>query len=113
MQRSITLPSAVSSENAEARIENGVLSLRLPKAAGRHAAPDQRFVRLRRRERLNGGIGPDSLTSDSGHGARERDRTAEGDRVTEESQESFPGQRSAVVDAGEELRAASHRYLAA
>src|SRR5919202_4200174 len=32
LQRSVTLPSAVSSEQAEARIENGVLSLRLPKA---------------------------------------------------------------------------------
>src|SRR3982074_1408739 len=30
LQRSITLPTQVSSENAEARIENGVLSLRLP-----------------------------------------------------------------------------------
>src|SRR5713226_7980307 len=34
MQRSITLPVPVSSENAEARIENGVLSLRLPKTHG-------------------------------------------------------------------------------
>src|SRR5438309_213238 len=31
LQRSITLPAPVSSEHAEARIENGVLSLRLPK----------------------------------------------------------------------------------
>src|SRR5260370_10959930 len=30
-QRSITLPTPVSSEKAEARIEHGVLSLRLPK----------------------------------------------------------------------------------
>ncbi|MCA1647069.1 MAG: Hsp20/alpha crystallin family protein, partial [Chloroflexi bacterium] len=34
LQRSITLPAPVSSENAEARIENGVLSLRLPKTRG-------------------------------------------------------------------------------
>src|SRR5438876_11049819 len=33
LQRSFTLPSSVSSENAEARIENGVLVLRLPKTA--------------------------------------------------------------------------------
>ena len=33
-QRSITLPSPVSSENAEARIDYGVLSLRLPKLQG-------------------------------------------------------------------------------
>src|ERR671932_431382 len=32
LQRTLTLPASVSSENAEARIENGVLSLRLPKA---------------------------------------------------------------------------------
>src|SRR5919202_6189348 len=32
LQRTVTLPASVSSENAEARIENGVLSLRLPKA---------------------------------------------------------------------------------
>src|SRR5207253_10630705 len=34
MQRSITLPAPVSSDNAEARIENGVLTLRLPKVQG-------------------------------------------------------------------------------
>src|SRR5918911_4141532 len=32
LQRSITLPSAVRSDRAEARVENGVLTLRLPKA---------------------------------------------------------------------------------
>jgi len=88
MQRSITLPSAVSSENAEARIENGVLTLRLPKLQGAQA----------RRISVSSGAGgasgstaasPAHLTSDSGHGTG-RDRTAEGDRVTEESQESFP-----------------------
>ena len=34
IQRSITLPSPVSSEHAEARIEFGVLALRLPKVQG-------------------------------------------------------------------------------
>src|SRR6266567_1898440 len=34
MQRSITLPTPVSSDNAEARIENGVLTLRLAKVQG-------------------------------------------------------------------------------
>ena|SRR5579859_6741073 len=34
LHRSITLPAPVSSENAEARIDNGVLSLRLPKTQG-------------------------------------------------------------------------------
>src|SRR6185437_5075066 len=37
MQRTITLPSTVSSDNAEARIEHGVLTLRLPKAQGAQA----------------------------------------------------------------------------
>src|ERR1051326_2945737 len=34
MQRSITLPSPVSSDKAEARIEHGVLTLMLPKLQG-------------------------------------------------------------------------------
>jgi HSP20 family protein len=66
LQRTITLPSPVSSDNAEARIENGILTLRLPKA------------QTARPHRIAVGT----------HGSR--DRTAEGDRVTEESQESFP-----------------------
>ncbi|HEY2596141.1 MAG TPA: Hsp20/alpha crystallin family protein [Chloroflexota bacterium] len=37
MQRTITLPSPVSSENAEARIEHGILTLRLPKLQGAQA----------------------------------------------------------------------------
>ena len=72
MQRSITLPSSVSSENAEARIENGILILRLPKLQG---------VQARRIAVVPGKAEADS----SG-----RDHTAQGDRVTEESQESFP-----------------------
>lgn len=72
MQRSITLPSPVSSDNAEARIENGVLSLRLPKLQG---AQSTRRITV-------------SHGEPSRHGSR--DHTAEGDKVTEESQESFP-----------------------
>ncbi len=95
-QRTITLPSAVSSENAEARIEHGILSLRLPKLQGAQA---------RRISVSTGANSPaESSTSGStsgptistpatgpaepGHGGR--DQTAEGDKVTEESQESFP-----------------------
>src|SRR5919202_574915 len=37
MQRSVTLPAPVSSDNAEARIEHGVLTLRLPKVQGAQA----------------------------------------------------------------------------
>ena len=73
MQRSITLPSAVSSENAEARIENGVLVLRLPKVLGGEA----------RRIAVTTGAGKPAVKGG-------RDHTAEGDKVTEESQESFP-----------------------
>ncbi len=75
LQRAITLPSPVSSENAEARIEHGVLSLRLPKLQGAQAA---------RRIAVSTG-----QQSPAPHGSR--DHTAEGDKVTEESQESFPG----------------------
>jgi HSP20 family protein len=86
LQRSISLPVPVSSENAEARIENGVLSLRLPKTQGVEA------------RRINvASSSPSSTTpiqsgagtpSNKAHGGR--DQTAQGDRVTEESQESFP-----------------------
>jgi len=74
-QRTITLPSAVSSDNAEARIEHGVLALRLPKLQGAQAA-----------RRINVSTGGSASTAQ--HGSR--DHTAEGDKVTEESQESFP-----------------------
>jgi len=63
----------VSSDNAEARIENGVLSLRLPKVSGGQA------------HRIAVST---SGTGQTTHGGR--DHTAEGDKVTEESQESFP-----------------------
>jgi len=71
-QRSITLPTPVSSEKAEARIEHGVLSLRLPKLRGAQA---QRIA--------ISSTTPTQVKSS-------RDHTAEGDKVTEESQESFP-----------------------
>jgi HSP20 family protein len=94
MQRSITLPSAVSSDNAEARIEHGVLTLRLPKLQSAQArrisvsstSPSRSTATV---QTGSTAASPAHLTSDSGHGTG-RDRTAEGDRVTEESQESFP-----------------------
>ena len=70
ISRTITLPSPVSSERAEARIEHGVLRLRLPKV--QPTQPHRITVATPKAE-------------PSG-----RDKTAEGDRVTEESQESFP-----------------------
>ncbi|MBV9171799.1 MAG: Hsp20/alpha crystallin family protein [Chloroflexi bacterium] len=78
LQRSITLPSPVQSDNAEARLEHGILRLRLPKA--QQARP--------RRIAIGTQGGGSSATEGHGHGSR--DHTAEGDRVTEESQESFP-----------------------
>jgi HSP20 family protein len=82
MQRTITLPSAVSSENAQARIENGVLALNLPKVQGAQA------------RRISVAVGGSATNTVKPPSAQEpagsRDHTAEGDRVTEESQESFP-----------------------
>ena len=72
LQRSINLPTPVSSDNTEAHMENGVLTLRLPKLQGAQA----------RR------IAVSTTKAAGGHGSR--DHTAEGDKVTEESQESFP-----------------------
>jgi HSP20 family protein len=72
-QRSISLPTAVSSDKAEARIEHGVLSLRLPKVQGGQA----------RRIAVTTST-PRTVVKGS------RDQTAQGDKVTEESQESFP-----------------------
>ena len=81
MQRSITLPTAVSSDNAEARIENGVLILRLPKLQGGQA----------RRIAVAAGSSPGTRPAQPSSGDEGgRDHTAQGDRVTEESQESFP-----------------------
>ena len=77
LQRTITLPSAVNSDRTEARIENGVLTLRLPKA--QEARPHRIAVST------SGSTRGAPLSDESG-----RDRTAQGDRVTEESQESFP-----------------------
>jgi HSP20 family protein len=73
LQRTVTLPTPVSSDNAEARIEHGVLTLRLPKLQGAQA----RRITVSSSEPAAGE-----------HGSR--DHTAQGDKVTEESQESFP-----------------------
>jgi HSP20 family protein len=93
MQRSVTLPSPVRSENAEARIEHGILTLRLPKAQearprrisigtpGGSAAPSSA-------EGATAGQNSQGTHRDAHQGGR--DHTAQGDRVTEESQESFP-----------------------
>jgi HSP20 family protein len=90
MHRSVTLPTPVSSENAEARIESGVLSLRLPKIQGGQA---RRIAVTASGGSTSAARAPQQPTSagtpsNVAHGGR--DHTAEGDKVTEQSQESFP-----------------------
>jgi HSP20 family protein len=75
LQRTITLPCPVSSDNAAAHIEHGILSLKLPKLQGAQA------------RRISVSTAGQTLPS-APHGSR--DDTAQGDKVTEESQESFP-----------------------
>jgi HSP20 family protein len=77
LQRTVTLPVSVSSENAEARIENGVLTLRLPKA---------QEARPRRISVASGTRGSASSQVQSSEPSHE----VEGDRVSQESQHSFP-----------------------
>jgi HSP20 family protein len=67
LQRTVTLPASVSSDKAEARIENGVLTLRLPKA--QEARPHRIAVST---------------------GVSHPNHESPGDRVAQESQHSFP-----------------------
>src|SRR5918911_481178 len=79
LQRTVTLPASVSSENAEARIENGVLTLRLPKA--QEARP----------RRISVGTGTPAGGPAPTHVHQEgSDHPSEGARVSQESQHSFP-----------------------
>lgn len=89
-QRTVTLPSAVSSDSAEARMEHGVLTLRLPKA---------QEARARKISVGTGRTGSSGATATSRQGSTTparsghhggADQTAGGDEVTEQSQESFP-----------------------
>lgn len=101
-QRTVRLPSPVDSQHAEAHCENGVVTLVLPKAAE---------ARPRRIPISTGGTTGSAVGGSYGSGATGavptnapatesdvaqggRDRTAHGDRVTEESQESFPASDS-------------------
>jgi HSP20 family protein len=79
LQRSITLPVPVSSDSAEARIEHGVLTLRLPKLQGAQA---------RRIAVSTSGASAGSGSSAATPGAY--DQAAEADKVTDESSQSFP-----------------------
>jgi HSP20 family protein len=84
IQRTVTLPSPVSSDNAEARIEHGILSLRLPKLQGAQA----RRISVATTASGTSTESSPAAESEAAHGGR--DQTAQGDKVTEESQESFP-----------------------
>jgi HSP20 family protein len=92
LQRTVTLPSAVNADRAQAHCEHGVLSLTLPKAEE---------AKLRRIPIAGGGQAASVRPSARGSAARSSasdgdarrgsaDETAAGDRVTAESQESFP-----------------------
>jgi HSP20 family protein len=81
VQRSITLPGPVSSEHAEARIEYGVLALRLPKVKG--ATPRRIVVAA-------SGAHSASPTPHAAVGNGDQSATATDDRITESSEESFP-----------------------
>jgi HSP20 family protein len=81
-QRTITLPAPVGSDNAGAHLEHGILSLRLPKLQGAQAR------RISVSTGSSGSVSPPTNTV--GTAQQGRDDTAQGDRVTEESQESFP-----------------------
>lgn len=72
LQRSITLPTAVSSDNTEAHMDNGVLSLRLPKLQGGTA----------RRIAVSTTRAADADASG--------EQPGQGDKVTEQSEDSFP-----------------------
>jgi HSP20 family protein len=88
LQRTVTLPSPVSSETCEARIDNGILTLKLPKL--QETRPKRISVNTGSTSQVASGAAAaqPNVEDDAQRGSR--DYTAEGDRVTEESQESFP-----------------------
>lgn len=95
VRRSVTLPVAVDADRVEARCEDGVLLLRLPKA---QAARSPRIPVTGARPALaslpGGGTAREAAdqatatASDVGQGSR--NSSAAGDEVTAQSQESFP-----------------------
>ncbi len=91
-ERSINLPVAVEAERAQAQYESGVLTLTLPKAerARPHRVPvgGTRSAAGGPRDEDVGTWQARATTSDAGQGGP--DATAGGDRVTEQSQASFP-----------------------
>lgn len=100
-QRSVTLPGDVSSDSAEAQMDNGILLLKLPKAqearprkisVGTGGAGARSGVTGSGASPASGGgstpAAAGASTFTGGHGGA--DHTAGGDEVTEQSQESFP-----------------------
>ncbi len=93
-QRSVTLPGGVSSDSAEAQMDNGILLLKLPKA--QEARPRKISVGTGGASRTSAGASSGASTpaaagaSTATGGQGGADHTAGGDEVTEQSQESFP-----------------------
>lgn len=85
LQRTITLPSAVSADRATAEYDRGVLILTLPRA---EEARPRRIPISSEGARRSGSAAPSDSAARRAAGGS--DRTAGGDVVTEASQESFP-----------------------
>jgi HSP20 family protein len=92
LQRTLTLPSAVNADRAQAHCEHGVLTLTLPKAEEaklRRVPIAGAGQAVSARGSTRGGAARATASGgDARHGSA--DETAGGDRVTAESQESFP-----------------------
>jgi len=94
-RRTVELPAAVDADAAEARCEHGVLTLTLPKL---QAAQPRRInigkggatTVADRPTVSNGDTPPSPASSAMSNQTGSADHTAGGDRVTAESQESFP-----------------------
>jgi len=93
-RRTMELPAAVDADAAEARCENGVLTLTMPKV---QAAQPRRInigksaaSRSGPASATSGSTAPAPPTPATSTTTGSADHTAGGDRVTAESQESFP-----------------------
>ena len=89
-RRTVELPAAVDADGAEARCEHGVLTLTLPKLE----AVQPRRISIGKGEGHNGSAGagrtPPPPVPATNPTVGSADSTSGGDRVTQESQESFP-----------------------
>ena len=96
LQRTITLPSPVSSDGTEARIDNGILTLRLPKLA--EARP----------RRITVSTGGTSRGAEPAHDSRRGRRAWAGSNGRRRPRDRgvagvVPGQRSAILDTRKDM----------